>query len=314
MVYLSLCMLLTACEKEIQFKGGITEPLLVVNGFARPDSLLEFRLTASRFFLEEADSFVCVQDAHIRLYVDGSYREDLQARQEGYYVSSYRPNPGEVLAIEAEAPGFESVRAETRLPLRAELLKVDTSMTKVEEYYALDYTYDVINQDYIIDTIGVYNKYDVSMQLKFKDPLASDDYYRVVVQYADSEDAYYMYDFQIDHFYTTEVGDLLGLSETQNDYYIYSDELFKGKVVDMKLSFSTYSFNDYRLGSVSSNSAVQIQLQNISPSYYLYLKTLSAYQNAMDFFTEPIQIYSNVRRGIGLFGAYSSHIIELEFE
>lgn len=315
LLYLTVFMLFASCEKEIEFKGDITEPLLVLNGFALPDSLLVFRLTESRFFLEEADSFPTVRDADVRLYVDGMYKEDLQSQQNGYYYSSYRPKQGEVLSLEAQAPGFEAVKAETRLPLQAELLEVDTSITKVGEQYALSYDYDVEAQEYIIDTVGVYTNYEVSMNLKFKDPPASGDYYRVLVKqfFSEGENFYEFYDFYVNNFYTTEMGDLLSLTETQNDYHIYADELFNAKVVDMKLNFGTYSYYDYQRGPISSGARFQVQLQNISQSYYLYLKTLSAYQNAVEFFAEPIQIYSNVQNGVGLFAAYSSSVIELEF-
>lgn len=314
-LYLTVFMLFAACEKEIQFKGEVTEPLLVLNGFARPDSLLEFRLTASRFFLEEADSFVTVKDAKLRLYVDGSYKEDLQSQQNGYYFSSYRPRQGEVLNVEAEAAGFESIQAETLLPVRAELLEVDTSVTIAGEQYALSYTWDVEAEDYIIDTVGVYTNYQVSITLSFRDPLASSDYYRLVVKqsYSEDDEYYEFYEYNVENFYTTEMGDLLSLTETQNDYHIYADELFNGKVVDMKLNFGTHSYYDYQSGPISSGARFQVQLQNISQSYYLYLKTLSAYQNAVEFFSEPIQIYSNVQNGVGLFAAYSSSVIELEF-
>jgi V/A-type H+-transporting ATPase subunit B len=60
-------------------------------------------------------------------------------------------------------------------------------------------------------------------------------------------------------------------------------------------------------------TSIQVQLQNISPSYYLYLKTFSEYSNSIDFFSEPIQVFSNVSGGIGIFGAYSSNVIELKF-
>ncbi|MDD3431916.1 MAG: DUF4249 domain-containing protein [Bacteroidales bacterium] len=315
-VYLTVFLLFAACEKDIEFKGDITEPLLVLNGFARPDSLLVFRLTASKFFLEEADSFATVKDANLRLYVDGTYKEDLQSQQNGYYFSSYRPQQGDVLSLEAEAAGFEPIVAETLLPVKAELIGVDTSITNVGEQYALAYTYDEEAQDYIIDTLGVYTNYQVSIILSFRDPLASADYYRVLVKqsYGEGDEYYEFYNFNIDNFYTAEMGDLFSLTENQNDYHIYSDELFNGKEVDMKLSFGTNSYYDYQRGFLGSSGSFQIQLQNLSPSYYLYLKTLSEYQNTMEFFAEPIQIFTNVRNGIGLFGAYSSHVIELEFE
>ncbi|HOF93353.1 MAG TPA: DUF4249 domain-containing protein [Bacteroidales bacterium] len=313
-LYLAVFMLFAACEKEVRFKGEVTEPLLVLNGFAQPDSLLVIRLTASRFFLEEVDSFVTVKDAHLRLYVDGTYKEDLQSQKNGYYISSYRPKQGEVLSIEAEAPGFESVRAEALLPVVAELLKVDTSITLEGELYDLSYDWDPEVGDYIIDTIGLYTNYQVSMTLSFRDPPTPGDYYRVVVKHFYGKEYYDgYYDFTVENFYTAEMGDLLGPAETQNEYQIYADELYNGKTVDLKLSFAAHTYRDYQGELPNSTTSIQVQLQNISPSYYLYLKTFSEYSNSIDFFSEPIQVFSNVSGGIGIFGAYSSNVIELKF-
>jgi len=311
-LYFTVFMLFAACEKEIRFKGEVTEPLLVLNGFARPDSLLVFRLTASSFFLEEVDSFVTVKDAHLRLYVNGTYKEDLQFHPYGYYISSYRPKQGEVLSIEAEAPGFESIRAETLLPVVAELLKVDTSINPVGEEYVFLYDWDPETEDYIIDTIGLYSNYQVSMTLSFRDPPGTSDYYRVVVRHSYGIEYLDYYDFTVENFYTAEMGDFLGPAETQNEYQIYTDELYNGKTVDLKLSFGAYTYYDYEQELLNSTTSIQVQLQNISPAYYLYLKTFSEYNNSIDFFSEPIQVFSNVSGGMGLFGAYSSNVIELE--
>ncbi|HPH57343.1 MAG TPA: DUF4249 family protein, partial [Bacteroidales bacterium] len=80
-----------------------------------------------------------------------------------------------------------------------------------------------------------------------------------------------------------------------------------------KLSFAAHIYRDYQGELPNSTTSIQVQLQNISPSYYLYLKTFSEYSNSIDFFSEPIQVFSNVSGGIGIFGAYSSNVIELKF-
>ncbi len=182
------------------------------------------------------------------------------------------------------------------------------------ELYDLSYDWDPEVGDYIIDTIGLYTNYQVSMTLSFRDPPTPGDYYRVVVKHFYGKEYYDgYYDFTVENFYTAEMGDLLGPAETQNEYQIYADELYNGKTVDLKLSFAAHTYRDYQGELPNSTTSIQVQLQNISPSYYLYLKTFSEYSNSIDFFSEPIQVFSNVSGGIGIFGAYSSNVIELKF-
>jgi hypothetical protein len=60
---------------------------------------------------------------------------------------------------------------------------------------------------------------------------------------------------------------------------------------------------------------MQVTLQSLSPSYYMYLKTREANSDS-DLFTEPVQIYTNIKGGIGIFGSYSNstHRIELTID
>ena len=46
---------------------------------------------------------------------------------------------------------------------------------------------------------------------------------------------------------------------------------------------------------------------------YLYFKTKENADNVFDtFFTEPVQIYSNIKNGMGVLGAYTNKEIKIE--
>lgn len=58
---------------------------------------------------------------------------------------------------------------------------------------------------------------------------------------------------------------------------------------------------------------VMVELQAISPEFYHYLKSVELYRvTKSDVFSEPVQIYSNVQNGWGIFGAlsYVRHFVE----
>jgi hypothetical protein len=56
-----------------------------------------------------------------------------------------------------------------------------------------------------------------------------------------------------------------------------------------------------------------VELQSISESYYQYLKSMTSNGGGDDFFSEPVQVYSNITNGIGILGSYtqSSKVVEL---
>ena len=60
---------------------------------------------------------------------------------------------------------------------------------------------------------------------------------------------------------------------------------------------------------------VMVELQAISPDYYRYLKSVELYRiTESDAFSEPIQIYSNVKNGWGIFGSLSSQRLFIPYD
>lgn len=60
---------------------------------------------------------------------------------------------------------------------------------------------------------------------------------------------------------------------------------------------------------------VMVELQAISPELYRYLKSVELYRvTESDAFSEPVQIYSNVQNGWGIFGSLSSQRIFIPYE
>lgn len=63
----------------------------------------------------------------------------------------------------------------------------------------------------------------------------------------------------------------------------------------------------------SRSKQLIVNLQSISKEMYLYFKTKESAEDVFEtFFTEPVQIYSNVENGTGVLGAYTSHEIIID--
>jgi hypothetical protein len=103
--------------------------------------------------------------------------------------------------------------------------------------------------------------------------------------------------------------------DSQSYFKEFSDELFDGKTYELSISKQYHNFvytNDYKPKDDGENTTAKaikneliFELQSISASFYYYLRTISLGNNSLDIFSEPVQIYSNINGGIGLFASYS---------
>ena len=79
---------------------------------------------------------------------------------------------------------------------------------------------------------------------------------------------------------------------------VFTDDLFNGELKSIDISFWNYSYPE----EAGPERQTIFQLSNISESYFLYKKSRSANYNSDDFFGgEPIQIYTNIQNGLGVF-------------
>jgi hypothetical protein len=78
---------------------------------------------------------------------------------------------------------------------------------------------------------------------------------------------------------------------------------------------TNFQFNDLYPNGEWVPAHVMVELQAISPDYYRYLKSVELYRvTESDAFSEPIQIYSNVKNGWGIFGSLSSQRLFIPYD
>ncbi len=323
---LGLMLLLAACEKDIEFNGEVTDPLMVINSIVSQDSLLEIKVTKSCFFMQHEDTFETVKNATVELHVNGDYSEVMTHAGNGRYVSHYKVSEGDLVRIVSQAPNLKTASAEMQIVPNVNVVRFDTSLVINSSSPILDYRYDD-NVGFMNDTIGWSCWCTVNCKLTFSDVPNSEDFYRLVVynkSYVDSVNYY------INPVWYEKADVVFGeKNQTENEviensnynrYGTFSDELFDGKNYPLTFSFdATFRFNldgtPYNGSHQSGGGFYQpnfidyyIDLQTLSKSYFLYLATSSIY-NSDDLFAEPVQIHSNVVGGTGIVGNYSHHLI-----
>lgn len=350
------CLLLAllvfaSCENDIKFKGEISEPKLVINGFIKADSIIELRVTESRFFLDTDNSpFPIVKDAVVKLYVNGEEKETLPYNDDNgfypnsyleVYTSTYRPKEGDEIKITASNPRFKEVSSTVFIPYAAPIVSIDTTAYKlIEVVEAADKSYyDSKKEEWVnkLDTFTYYTYDQFAMKVNFEDRGNEKNFYRIdlAVRYyyengnTEEQSIYYNKKADFDQVHsngeyslvfttsdptfnksTSIEEEFLGSSEI-SPYFDFSDILFDGKTYG--LNFSTKIFKYYRIDendpyrSPVVKRELLVNLHSISKDYYYYIRSYAAHENVNEtIFTEPVQIHSNIKGGMGILGTNST--------
>ncbi len=301
----------SSCEKVIDFDGKIPEPLMVVNCIVSPDSLISVHVTKSRFFLSNSYEFENVEDAKVVLVLNDSLQEELEHIGNGIYESKFIPKPNDKIHIYVQSAGLKETESTLIVQPKIDIISVDTTWVKIEYVNPI---YDGLNNE-----IGTRKFIKVNVKIRFKDDDNEKNYYQLFVQKKITEyfkinngeifeqQLYNQWDIEYDDVVfgnTQSESDIFGQSSS-NINRSFNDDLFNGK--EYTLSFSTItSVSEYDEGKVpdykpASREDLEITLNHLTKDYYLYILTANAAMN-VDIFTEPVQIYSNINNGLGIFG------------
>lgn len=314
-----------ACETIIEFDGDETIPLLVVNSFCTPDSVITVNVSKSKFFLEENYSFEFVNNADVYLWINGEQKEKLSHAGNGNYISTYKPTTGDLIKITAKSAEFSEVEGLVEIPQTVNILSIDTTSKKLDSTPIYNYIFDEYG-GYKEDTIGITHNIQLNFDVKFEDPPGQNFYRLVVKQRKFFEDGSYTdspFYFDSDDivFGTVDEGSIL--NERNYSYYFeFSDELFDTKNYKLKFYCNFWLHEYFEIdnqpkidkpgGETAENTILLIDLQSISKSYYMYIKTLVANSSVSEFFSEPVQIHSNITGGIGVIGGYTHSVYNIE--
>lgn len=311
-------LIFNSCEKVIEFNGEETKPMIVVNSFVTPDSLIYAQISKSKFFLSNKTGFDYINNADVSLYINNIFKEKLTFKSDGLYLSNLKPNTGDTIRFYITTDGLDDVESISVIPDQPVILSADTT-------FKISFTDFQLEGE---DTIGYYQAGELGFRIKLKDESNRPDYYRLTLKKhavidagggVTYEDQFYM-PFTLEGFENTNTGgglfDIFGgmIVDSKNQQLI-TDEFFNGK--EFVLKFTALSskrvikpgYEDrffYSSDNVVSEEYI-VNLQSISKDMYLYLKSKEMADGIMDgFFTEPVQIYNNISNGIGILGSYTS--------
>ncbi|GAB4290047.1 MAG: hypothetical protein Kow0068_15540 [Marinilabiliales bacterium] len=285
-----LFVFLSSCEKILDVELEEKEKKVVLNCLFTPDSLFNINLSRSQGILD-THSIEFINNAEIKLYEDGNFIANFNLTDSlyGFYsVDSFYPAVGKHYSVE-----------------------VNTGNAS-ETVYAANYIPQPVSFE-IGDTSTRENNMSkqVLCNIKLSDPEGIDNYYCLELL------RYYSFDFYEvkSKIYKTNVyfyldDQILGDFVESNGSYLFSDEFFNGKEINFKIYIHYGEISNYDSDSVK----VYFLMHSVSREYYRYITSYERNANASaNPFAEPVQVFSNVNNGLGIFAGSSTYVDSLYF-
>ena len=264
-----------SCKKVVEIELPPADPKIVVNSFFTENSLIKVYLSKSIGILENIIP-ECT-DATVILMQNNSIIDTLYY-QSGYYYSHVLAEAGKNYTLEIIAPGMEKVFCQDIIPEK----------TLLQNF--------VCNNAVLIDEDGMIIN---ELKLDFLDS-PGPSFYEVELSakyIIDNNSTYIWFKKNSDPIITST-----GLLDYNPKTLIFTDKMFDGKHCTVKIYFATRAYSGYNL---------KITFRSVSESYFKYKEKQFAYLFSLDSdifsgMSEPINLYSNIKGGYGIFAGYSS--------
>ncbi|MDR2466377.1 MAG: DUF4249 domain-containing protein [Prevotellaceae bacterium] len=292
-----VCAVLAGCEKNVDFRGKELPPKMVINsiiGTASDTCWIKVSESVFDFSDQSPDT---VKNPKIQLSInskkcDGIWLDTIIGVHSYYKFVAGKLNVGDRIDISAATQKHGTVSGYDIVPDTVEIKNIETEwfMKKDDRSY-------------------------LRMHVTFKDKPGERNFYRIIVKTysilinpADQKptNQWYSEKVYIDDemlFHNPAETDEEG--KMYNHYRMFSDDLIDGKEYTLNIHIENYNeANNPDLDYVEEY--VKVELHTLSEKLYRNLHSQElAYGTIGDVFVEPVKIYTNIKGGYGIFGAYN---------
>jgi len=289
--------LLMSCEKEIELKLDNAQDKLVVNSLFYPDTNFRVYVTTTKRINDNKNSFI--NNAEVKLYKNGVFLENLVFEADGWYVTTTKPEYDTKYKIEV-SHSIGNVYAESYVP--------DSTLFYGE--YSIEYncTENYItgssNNKLTIINNNLIERFYQTMELTYFHNPEDFDYISDPTLLADSEIEYNPNSlFFSNHLFTSDTSQII---------------ISRGGVGNAPNNVDCNTYEPF-------HPNINVQSKTLSKEYYLFLKTWVKHrynQNSdaninqpfkLIFQGQPIEMYSNVVGGYGVFAGFNKTIVEFVY-
>ena len=303
LVILLIMIAVSACEKIIDIDLPERELHIVINGMINRDSLISVQVSKSKGILDNS-AISYLPGAVVKLYGNDEFIENLKYTENGIFISKIQPYDEIRYTIDAEYPDLVSVAASTQIPAHPFIVSIDT-FTEIS----------IPDNDYGMGEI------DTHYKIKIRDDDNSKNFYflalsHVIADEGFDDDPYVGEEYEFFTDYDSD--DIIfqsgneGFSFYNIDGRVFSDEYFNGTEYTIDISVEDY-YDEYTGMNIYSKD--YIYLFSISKEFYLYVISYNMNNMSIDNpFAQPVQVYSNVENGLGIFGGYNIVVDSVVYE
>jgi len=288
----------SSCEKIERIDDfPLRPPKMVVNCYFSENEMWVFQVSKSLSVLDNA-SLQVLDGATLNLYDESGFIESVISNHPYQSIIwDTLPQFNHLYTIEVTSPDFDdTLKATNYLPQfipinNIELVILDSSFFS-SEYFSWAYIEGELSVK-ITDPIETGNYYQFSL-FKYDSIMFAGEfgYLRKKEIFINSNDV------PIENSSDDNIGG--------KDYLLFSDNLFNGESYEFTLNFKT--------DEVIKINYYYVELLSLTKDGYLYRKTVDNYNNSeYDMYAEPVQVYSNVENGFGIFAGVTSHIDSVLF-
>lgn len=265
-----------SCEKELD-SNFINNKEIVIHGFINPDSIV--KINVSFTYPENINTpdtnDIFINDAICLLYENNTFIDTLNYTKNGFYIcNNFKPTTNNAYKLTVKVKGFKEINATTTIP---EKVKFSINLEKIYTYV---YKGNITFKDPPGNTYFLFNILTKdTIRYSFED-----------VGHIEYSDGFQYY------FINPDMGKSIEGQNFRNQN-TFSDEKFKDK---------TYNLNIQRIESGFSNGYIYFWLTTLNKDLYLNLKSKKKYYDIKDdIFAEPVNLYSNINGGLGIFAGYN---------
>ena len=281
-----------SCEEPVDLALEVPQSRLVISSSFIPDQPVVLQLSATQ--PRGADPVGAIMDARVTLFEGMDLAEELtyfpspeSDRPGTYRTTKFRPQSGHQYTIHVSAEGYDPVTAISTIP----------------------------------EAIGITSLAVTGMSVDQQESTAVYDYH-LLVDYADPSDETNYYDLRILQmvvpFKVDSRGDTVRLQPYVKSVSTPVHETVNGQVVSLLLKDKPMTpvldvHLQCRLDSKSELlGQIIAELRTVSPEYYFYQRSITRPDELLNSgLKDPVIIFNNVEKGLGVFAGYTSVSKEL---
>lgn len=300
----ALISTMAACRKiEKIEKSGTVKSKLVVNciaGYPGGIDGLYFDVSKSLSAIDNAP-IKTFKYAKIEITTGSGLKETVlyDAIEDTYFTKTIKIIAGETYNMKATAPGLDPVSATMQFP------KIIGNFTVSFQAKGIKY--------YTEPSTNWYQKRmeSATIKLSFEDSDPAENSYILQIQpkWASGKSWYNTLGWQTNRPNTEHTVGGYGAGEN----WFFTDGFDNGKTIDLEFTTS----NSYlEVGNLTDSIiGFEIELKHVNPDLSKYWYTIQkAEENQDNPFEEPVQIYSNIQGGYGIFGGFITRVKTVPFQ